>query len=149
MNSNLAQGLDEKEKELLLAIFSEIKVAKDQIIKKEGEALQKAFFLKEGEVLITKSSSEEEMQVGIAKGGDDIFFSITCMLQGGKSLTTVVATKESAILEVTQKDFFDFCQKNPQIGVKVLINVTQMMTNFLKKSDEKIAEMYKTLEEVL
>jgi len=149
MDSSLLKGLSEKEKETFFTIFSELKIAKDQIIKQEGDALQKAFFLTEGEVLIKKSSSEEEMQVGVAKGGDDIFFSITCMLYNGNSLTTVVTTKESVILEVAQKDFFDFCQKNPQIGVKVLTNVTQLMARFLKKGDEKIAEMYKTLEEVL
>ena len=149
MNSSLLQGLNEKEKELFLAVFTETKIAKNQIIKKEGDSLEKAFFLIQGELTVLKSSSEEDMQVAVITGGEDVFFSISCMLHNGTSLTTVRATKESVILEVVQKDFFDFCQKNPQIGVKILINVTQTMTRFLKKSDEKIAEMYKTLEEVL
>jgi len=149
MDSSLLKGLNEKEKELFFTIFTKLKIAKDQIIKQEGDTLQKAFFLMQGEVLIKKSSSEEDMQVAVIKGGEDVFFSITCMLQNGKSLTTVVATKESVTLEVAQKDFLNFCQQNPQIGVKILTNITQMMAGFLKKSDEKIAEMYKTLEEVL
>jgi len=149
VESSLVRGLNKKEQEQFLSIFKELKIAKNKIIKKEGDALKKAFLLTQGEVVVKKSSSEEDMQVSVVSAGEDVFFSITCMLQNGNSLTTVQATKESVILELQQKDFFDFCQKNPQIGVKVLINVTQMVSQFLKESDEKIAEMYKTLEEVL
>lgn len=149
MDSKLFKGLNQKEKASFLAIFTQISIAKGETIKKEGEALKKAFFLTEGEITLRKTSSEEEMDVGIIKGGEDIFFSLSCMLLSGKSLTTVVTTTESKILEIAQHDFYNFCQKNEKIGVKILQNTTEMLTSFLQKSDIKIAEMYKTLEEVL
>ena len=149
MDSRLFKGLSQKEKESFLAIFTQINIAKGETIKKEGEALKKAFFLTEGEITLRKTSSEEEMEVSIIKGGEDVFFSLSCMLLSGKSLTTVITTKESKILEVSQHDFYHFCQENEKIGVKILQNSTQMLTSFLQKSDVKIAEMYKTLEEVL
>ena len=149
MDSILLKGLSKKEKESFLAIFTQKNIAQGETIKKEGEALKKAFFLTEGEIGLRKISSEEEMEVATIKGGDDTFFSLACMLLSGKSLTTVVAKKECKILEILQEDFYQFCEENEIIGIKILRNTTQMLTSFLQKSDVKIAEMYKTLEEVL
>lgn len=149
MESSLFAGLREAEKQLFLEVFQEKKIPKDQLVKQEGERMQKAFFLREGELLVQKQTSDENMEIGRIGSDEDIFFSVDCLLYEGNSLTTVKATQESIILEILQKDFFDFCQNNEAVGVKILANLTQLLIQFLRKNDSKIAEMYKTLEEVL
>ena len=149
MDSVIFEGLSAEEKEEVLGRFKKMSVEKGHHIKKEGEPLTRAFFLFEGQVSIRKRSSEEEMEIAKAKAGDDIFFSLTCLVGGGESLTTVVAEEATVILEIAQEDFFAFCSEQPQIGVKLLQNIVKALAGFLKKSDEKMAEMYKTLEEVL
>lgn len=149
MDSLIFNGLSDEEKKSFLKSFKQKEVKKDEIIKKENEKIEKAFFLIDGEVEVRKKSAGEDMQVATIKDGDGICFSITCMLDGGKSLTTVIATKKSVIMEISRKDFINFSQANPDIGVKILQNVTKMLCNIIRKSDDKITEMYKTLEEVL
>ena len=149
MESRLLDGLSSVQKEKFLKICEQKKVHAGERMKKEGQKLSKAFFLVEGKVSVLKTSSSEEMEVAALTKDDDIWFSITCMLQNGKSLTSVVAKEECTILELTQKDFYDFCHDEPEIGVAVLQNVVKLISGFLQKSDEKISEMYKTLEEVL
>ena len=149
MNSRLFEGLDEKERTAFLGLFETKKIAKGDTIKKEGQSRSDAFFLTNGSVEVRRKSSEEEMAVAQIEGGEDVLFSADSLIDGGVSLTTVIATQESEAIFVKRSDFIDFCRQNPQAGAKVLLNLTAMLTQFLRKGDEKIAEMYKTLEEVL
>jgi len=149
MDSLLFEGLSKDEKENFLNSFAKRKIKKAEVIKKENEVQDKAFFLLEGEVSVIKKSSGEDMQVCNIKGGEDIFFSVTCMIDGGESSTTVIANKASIIMEISQKEFMLFYQANPSIGIKVLENSVKLLTKIIRKNDEKITEMYKTLEEVL
>ncbi len=121
---------------------------KGSILKKEGEQGKMAFFIQEGEVVVKKSSSEGEMDVAIINS-EEICFSLTCLIDGGESLTTVEAVKKTKVILIEQKSFFDLCRKEPALGVKILANVAKLMAGFLRNADDKIAQMYKTLEEVL
>ncbi|RRS31967.1 MAG: hypothetical protein P794_02505 [Epsilonproteobacteria bacterium (ex Lamellibrachia satsuma)] len=148
MDNALFKRLNSQEKEAFLNLFREKKIQKGQIIKQEKTNTENAFFLKEGELLVKKNTSDDMMEIATVST-EDVCFSITCLVDGGKSTTSVSAKKDSIILEITQKDFFAFCERNPETGVKILKNATIMLAKFLRKSDEKNAEMYKTLEEVL
>ena len=147
MNSVIFDGLSKEEKEEFLSVFEKRSFKAGDIIKKEGQSRKCAFFVTEGEVIIKKGKDETE--IGTIKGGEDLFFSVTCLIDGGKSLTTVKAKTDTKTLRITQKKLFDFCQKNPQIGEKVMENIAKLLAKFLRRSDEKIVQMYTTLEEVL
>ena len=149
MKSRLFEGLNEKERSDFLARFKSKKFAQGETIKQEGQRFDRAFFITSGSVEVRRKSSEEEMVVAQIGGGDDVLFSADSLIDGGVSLTTVIATKESEAIMIEKGVFADYCRQNPQIGAKVLMNLTKMLTQFLRKGDEKIAEMYKTLEEVL
>ena len=149
MTSLIFNGLSDNEKNSFSKIFKQREIKKGEVIKSENEKIEKAFFLVDGEVEVRKKSAEEDMLVANVKDIDGVCFSITCMLDGGESLTTVIAAKKSVIMEISRKDFINFSQANPDVGVKILQNVTQMLCNIIRKNDDKIAEMYKTLEEVL
>ncbi len=149
MDSKLFANMDTKTKEAFLQLCKKEPVKIGTVIKKEGAKTDKAFFLLEGTVSVKKSSSQGEMEVAIIKGGEDVLFSFTCMIDGGKSLTTIEATSDCVLLSFTKREFLHFCTQNPQAGNQMLINALSMMAAFLRKSDEKIAQMYQTLEEVL
>ncbi len=149
MESKLFSNLSSKEKELFLNFCQKEQIQKKQIIKKEGENPKKAFFLLKGEVIIKKNSSQGEIEVATIKGGEDVLFSFTCMIDGKASLTTVQAKSECTLLSFDKRSFFTFCNQNPKTGIKILQNALELMATFLRNSDEKIAQMYQTLEEVL
>ncbi len=149
MESRLLDGLNEEEKSAFLALFENKKIAKGETIKKEGQKRTDAFFVTAGSVEVRRSSTDEEMAVAQMEGGEDVLFSADSLIDGGVSLTTVIATKESEAIFIERRKFENFCRQNPETGTKLLLNLTKMLTQFLRKGDEKIAEMYKTLEEVL
>ena len=149
MESKLFNGLDEEEKNSFLSLFVKKSIESSVTLKKEGESMHKAFFLLEGEVSVRKHSSDEEMEVATVRGGDDILFSLDTLIRTGESITTVVTAEKSTILEIEQKQFLAFCRDYPVAGTKLLQNIAILLVTFLRKSDDKITEMYKTLEEVL
>ncbi len=149
MDSKLFANMDTKTKEAFLQLCKKEQIKSGTIIKKEGAKTDKAFFLLEGTVSVKKSSSQGEMEVATIKGGEDVLFSFTCMIDGGKSLTTIEATSNCVLLSFTKKEFLHFCTQNSEAGNQILQNALSMMAAFLRKSDEKIAQMYQTLEEVL
>ncbi len=149
MDSKLFANMDSKTKEVFLQLCKKEPIKSGTIIKKEGAKTDKAFFLLEGTVNVKKSSSQGEMGVATIQGGEDVLFSFTCMLDGGKSLTSIEATSDCVLLSFTKKEFLQFCTQNPEAGNQMLVNALSMMAAFLRKSDEKIAQMYQTLEEVL
>ncbi len=149
MDSLIFEGLSDDNKKKFLKSFKQKEIKKDEIIKNENEKLEKAFFLIEGEVEVKKEFSGENMQVCNIKAEEDIFFSITCMLDSGKSLTTVVAKKNSVIMEISKKELINFCQINPTVGIKILENINKLLSKIIRKNDNKISKMYNTLEEVL
>ncbi len=149
MDSLIFEGLSDDNKKDFLKSFKQKEIKKDEIIKNENEKLEKAFFLIEGEVKVEKEFSGKNMQVCNIDAEEDIFFSITCMLDSGKSLTTVVAKKKSIIMEISKKELINFCQTNPTIGIKILENINKLLSKIIRKNDNKIFKMYKTLEEVL
>ncbi len=149
MKSRLFANLSPQEQEQFLQICKKEQIQKGAVIKKEAQKVEKAFFLIEGEVVVKKSSSQGEMEVATIKGDEDVIFSFTCMIDGGATLTTVQARSNCMLYSFTKKDFFGFCKQNPKIGIKLLQNALEIMAIFLRRSDEKIVQMYQTLEEVL
>ncbi len=149
MQSRLFANLSREEQEKFLALCTKERIPKGSLIKKEGERVRKAFFLIEGEVAVKKSSSQGEMEVATIKGGEDVVFSFTCMIDGGKSLTTIVAKSECSLLSFDKKVWLKFCEQNPKSGIVLMQNALELMALFLRNSDEKIIQMYQTLEEVL
>ncbi len=150
IGSRLFDKIDKAPLETLYGTFKEKEVEDGTVLRKEGESVKSAFFLLEGEISVSKHSGENEtLEVATVKEGEDICFSLSSLIDGGKSLTTLKAKGKSKIAEISQGDFFNFCTNYPDAGVVLLHNVLNTMTGFLRQSDDKIAEMYKTLEEVL
>ncbi len=144
----LLNNLNDKEKKLFLSQCTQKLVKKGEIIKKEGEKTKEAFFIQKGKVAVKKSSTEGEMHIATIKDSNTCF-SLTCLIDGKNTLTTIQALEDTQIIVIKQKEFFEFCTKNPTIGVKLISNIAKLLTKFLRNSDEKIIQMYKTLEEVL
>lgn len=149
MGSKLLKNLTENEKSNFLNSFEKKSFKQNDIIKQENKTTKEAFFLKSGEVVVKKSGTDGETEIVTLKPDDGIFFSLSCMIDGKKSLTTIVAKSDVEILSISKEAFFGFCKKNPSVGVKILENITEMLVGFLRKSDENLNQMYKTLEEVL
>lgn len=149
MDSKLLKNLTDEEKRSFFNSFETKIFKQNDIIKEESKTTKEAFFLKSGEIVVKKNNSEGEVDLVTLKPEDGVFFSISCMVDGKSALTTIVAKRDVEILSISKNEFFAFCKKNHSIGVKILKNLTEMLVGFLRKSDDNINQMYKTLEEVL
>ncbi|QOP45807.1 Crp/Fnr family transcriptional regulator [Sulfurimonas paralvinellae] len=149
MEKEIFNDLDTGEKQEFLQMFTNREINKDDLIRSEGEKYKSGFYLLSGKIAVIKNSSSEDIEVIEATKDDDIFFSFSSLIDSGMSLTTIKAKTSCTIAEISDKEFFEFCQKNPQIGVKIMQRSMNMLMRFLRNSDKKLTEMYKTLEEVL
>ncbi|WP_292662659.1 Crp/Fnr family transcriptional regulator [Nitratifractor sp.] len=145
----LLEGVSAKARDAFLARCKEEKVPKGTVLKKEGQSAPGAFSLEKGTLSIRRRSGDEEMEVAVATPKDGILFSLTCLVDGGPSLTTVVVVEECTIRRIDRADCDAFCAEEPEAAAEVLRNLSRLLAGHLRKSDAKIAEMYKTLEEVL
>jgi len=145
----LLEGVGDKARDAFLARCKEEKVSEGTVLKQEGQSAPGAFSLEKGTLSIRRRSGEEEMEVAVATPEDHILFSLTCLVDGGPSLTTVVAAGECTLRRIDRTAFEAFCAGEPEAAAQVLRNLTRLLAGHLRKSDAKIAEMYKTLEEVL
>lgn len=84
MDSKSLKNLTDDEKKSFLNIFEKKIFKQNDIIKKENKNTKEAFFLKSGEVIVKKSTTEGEDEVATLKPDDGIFFSISCMIDGKK-----------------------------------------------------------------
>lgn len=141
--------LNDDEKQEFAKIFEEKALQESTTLREEGKKYATAFYLLEGEIGVYKKSSGNETKVTSINDTQDIFFSFTSLIDAKKSLTTLICAKECKIAEVKRGDFFNFCSNNPKAGVKILKKSCEMLSSFLRIGDERLMQMYKTLEEVL
>ena len=148
MNS-FFKNLTTEEISLTLNIFEEKFYKKESIIIKEGENADFAFFIKKGEVEVLKTIGSEENVVKRINEKDDVIFLLTNLIDGGKSQTTIKTIQDTTILKITKEKFFNFARTYPTIGEKLFENISILLAKFLRRSDETINKLYKTIEEMI
>ncbi|WP_353663139.1 cyclic nucleotide-binding domain-containing protein [Hydrogenimonas sp. SS33] len=149
IKSRLFENVDAQALSVLFAHMERKEVARGEKLRKEGQTCDSAFFLLEGAVSVTKRSGDEDVEVATVRGGEDVCFSLTSLIDGGVSLTTLSVTEAGAIAVLEKDVFEDFCKSHADAGVILKGNILSALAGFLRQADGKIAEMYKTLEEVL
>ena len=92
--------------------------------------------------------NEDYIVTEIEAGGDEIFGEVSLIDQGQKN-STIKAIKQCKILKINHKDLFDFMNKNPSIGYKVLFVILENCIKYLRKADKDVVSLFNALVEVV
>jgi len=112
---------------------------KGEVVFNEGEPGAALYIIKEGEVEITMNYKTDPIVLtNLSKG---MFFGEIALFDETPRSATVVASKECEIIALSKPDFILFSQKEPSIGLKIVMRLGEILSIRLKTSNKQIEEL--------
>ncbi|MBC8214743.1 MAG: cyclic nucleotide-binding domain-containing protein [Candidatus Marinimicrobia bacterium] len=126
-------------------------IPKDRTIIKEGEEGDSLIFLLDGEAsisqvltLMTNRHREDNREKEVKKiSAKDypVFGEISLFSDNEKRSATITALTDCHIGILMENDFFAICESHPDIGYKVLGNLSRIISNHLIKANKDILKL--------
>jgi CRP/FNR family cyclic AMP-dependent transcriptional regulator len=145
---SLFQDLDEDEIKQVLQRTSPRNFAAGQVILKEGETGDSLFIMCQGEVEITKAltlvldedTPKEKVMIRL-RALDGVCFGEMALLENEARSATVTALTECKLLELHCQDFLALVRENPGMGLKIVLNLAQVLSRHLRKSNQDVIKL--------
>ena len=154
----LFRDLSEDEMEEMLSRTQTRNFPADAVIIEEGEMGESMFIMLSGEVEITKrliqglsEDTPKERVMKRLKAEDGVYFEEMTLfgemtlLENEPRSATVTARSECVLLELHQKDFLDLIQHQPDLGVKLLLRLAQVLSVRLRKTSMDVVKLTSAL----
>jgi CRP/FNR family cyclic AMP-dependent transcriptional regulator len=117
-------------------------------ILQEGETGDSLFIMCQGEVEITKAltlvldedTPKEKVMIRL-KAEDGVCFGEMALLENEARSATVTALTDCNLLELHQQEFLALIRENPQMGLKILLRLAQMLSRHLRKSNQDVVKL--------
>lgn len=142
------QDLEPEELERILRLARPCFFATNSIIIKEGESGDSMFIMGEGEVEITKRLTmvidqdlPKEKRMIHLRAEDGVSFGEMALLEKDVRSATVTALTDCRLLELPREDFLNFIRENSVTGCKILLRLAQLLSNFLRKTDQDVVKL--------
>jgi CRP/FNR family cyclic AMP-dependent transcriptional regulator len=144
----LFQDLEESEVQQVLSRTRPRLFAAEAVIIREGEPGASLFIMQNGEVEITKQltlmldedTPKERVFIRL-KAEDGVYFGEMALLENETRSATVTALTDCTLLELQQKDFLDLIERNPAMGVKLLLRLAQVLSRHLRKTNQDVVKL--------
>jgi CRP/FNR family cyclic AMP-dependent transcriptional regulator len=143
-------SLDEREVEDILRISRERRFSKGEIITQEGEQGDSMYILFDGNVEVSKTLTmkleegdfrEKEKILTRFKAEDNLVFGEMAMIDRENRSASVVTTTDCILLEIEREDFLDLLEKRPQMGVKILRRLAELLASRLRQSSQDVIRL--------
>jgi len=128
--------LTENELNLIDEIAGETKFKKGEYIFFEGEAGDKFFIIKEGQVKLTKMIKNGDEQILNIFSNNDIIAEIVAFDKGNYPASAVTMT-DTKLIVFDQSELEDLIMSHPSIGVKLL----REMSHRLRRAQENVRDL--------
>jgi CRP/FNR family transcriptional regulator, cyclic AMP receptor protein len=144
----LFQDIKEDELHQVLNRTSPREFSAGEVIIQEGEPGDSLFIMAAGEVEITKQltlvldedTPKERVMIRLnAENG--VYFGEMALLENETRSATVTASTDCSLLELHQKDFLDLIERNPAMGVKLLLRLAQVLSRHLRKTNQDVVKL--------
>jgi CRP/FNR family transcriptional regulator len=137
----LFDEFNEKEKELLSEILSEVEFQKEDVIFDQGDKAEEILFVREGKIGLYRSDNFGNWtKVALVSGGTPLG-ECSFFLETFHSLRAVAETNVKA-LSLSKEDHSYLKEKYPQIAIKFLEVVATIISIRLKEEDKKFADIF-------
>lgn len=127
--------LEKPELKKVELIIHERTFEENEIIFYEGEPGVGMFIVKDGEVLLTKDKDGKEEKVDKIKTGE--FFGELALLIETPRLTKAKAAAKTRLLGIFRPDLIDLINREPWLGVKILLNISKVLSERLYSVSKK------------
>jgi CRP/FNR family cyclic AMP-dependent transcriptional regulator len=145
---NLLEDLSDDEIQQVLHRTTPRKYPAGSVIIQEGEPGDSMFIMASGEVEITKQltlvldddTPKERVMIRL-KAENGVYFGEMSLLENETRSATVTALTDCHLLELHQQDFLDLIRHNPDMGVKLLLRLAQVLSRHLRKTNQDVVKL--------
>jgi CRP-like cAMP-binding protein len=130
----LFEGLDFRDLKKIELIVHERTFMPDEVVFHERQPGTGMYIIKKGLVKLTKTSNGEKTK--IAELGEGEFFGEMSLLEDYPRSAQATAVVKTELLGIFRPDLFDLIERNPRLGSKLLLKVSQRLANRLRKTTE-------------
>lgn len=148
--SFIFENLDDREVGEILRISHERRFPKGETITQEGEQGDSMYILFDGSVEVSKTLTmkleegdftEREKILTRFKAEDNLVFGEMAMIDKEKRSASVVSTTDCILLEIKREDFLGLIEKMPEMGVKVLKKMAELLARRLRDSSQDVIRL--------
>lgn len=145
---SLFQDLEEKEIQQVVNCTTPRNFQAGEVILQEGETGDSLFIMCQGEVEITKTltlvlekdTPKEKVMIRL-RAEDGVCFGEMALLENEARSATVTALSGCNLLELHRQEFMALIQENPQMGLKILLRLAQVLSRYLRKSNQDVIKL--------
>lgn len=130
----LFEGLDFRDLKKIELIVHERTFMPDEVVFHERQPGTGMYIIKKGLIKLTKTTNGEKTK--IAELGEGEFFGEMSLLEDYPRSAQATAVVKTELLGVFRPDLFDLIERNPKLGSKILLKLSQRLANRLRKTTE-------------
>jgi len=130
----LFEGLTFRDLKKIELIVHERTFLPDEVVFHERQPGAGMYFIKKGLIVLTKTVNEERMK--IAELGEGEFFGEMSLIENYPRSAQATAVVKTEVLGIFRPDFFDLIDRNPRLGSKILLKLSERLANRLRKTTE-------------
>jgi CRP/FNR family cyclic AMP-dependent transcriptional regulator len=142
--------LDEQEVADILKITKERMFSKGETVMQEGQEGDSMYIVADGQVEVSKTLTmkgaggdftKREKILKRWKAEDNVVFGEIAMIDRENRSASVVTTTDCILLEIKREDLLDLIEKRPQMGIKILKRMAQLLASRLRQSSQDVIRL--------
>ncbi len=130
----LFEGLAFRDLKKIEIIAHERTFMPDEVIFQERQPGTGMYFIKKGLIELTKTIKGEKVK--IAELGEGEFFGEMSLIENYPRSAQATAVVKTEVLGIFRPDLFDLIDRNPRLGSKILLKLSERLANRLRKTTE-------------
>jgi CRP-like cAMP-binding protein len=128
------EDLTKRELEAIERILHKREYRQDEVIFREGEPGVGMYIIESGRVRIATETGKQTL----AELAEGEFFGELALLDESPRSATAVAIQPCSILGFFQPDLFGLIERNPQLGVKIVLRLARSIGERLRRANEQL-----------
>jgi CRP/FNR family cyclic AMP-dependent transcriptional regulator len=142
--------LDEQEVADILKITREKRFSEGETVMQEGQEGDSMYIVADGRVEVSKTLTmkggegdftKREKILKRFKAEDNVVFGEIAMIDRENRSASVVTTTDCILLEIKREDLLDLIEKRPQMGIKILKRMAQLLASRLRQSSQDVIRL--------
>lgn len=148
--SFIFSSLEQEELPYILNITEEKKFQKGDVIMQEGDKGDTMYIVVEGEVGVSKSLTmkfgdndfrQTEKVLTRFRPEDHVILGEMALIGSDNRSASIVARTDCLFLEIKRDDFLRLIRQNPELGVKIMLKLSELLINRLKQSSKDVIRL--------
>jgi CRP/FNR family cyclic AMP-dependent transcriptional regulator len=148
--ASIFKNLEDQEISEVLNITTEKRVHKENFIMHEGDEGSTMYLLLEGEVEVSKALTmkfggedirKADKVLSSVRAQDHVILGEMALIAKEKRSASILAKTDCLLLEIRRDEFMRLIETKAVLGVKVLLNLAELLTARLRHSDENVVRL--------